>query len=369
MADLAGVPTVPVRPRRPRRAHLTGAAPRHPRHPFRPGRRAREGWTGILLVAPAVVGLAVFVVYPIGLMAWVSLTDWSGLTSPFSADPVGTANYEQLLLEEGLSREDLGIAIRNTFYYVLGVVPAQTALAFVLASVLNQRWLRGRVALRTAYYLPSVTSSVAMALVFIFLFQPSGFVNGLLPGRDLVWLDDPRGLLHLALGAVGVDGPPQWLAEVDLLGIGAWDWLSGPSITMTALMLLVTWSTTGTFMLVFLAGLQRIPVSVEEAAMLDGASAVQRFRYITLPLMRPVIAFVVSIGLIGTWQVFDQIWVISSGGPRRTTLTPAYLMYVELFDRSNGGLAAAIAVLLFAIIIVFTLVQRRVSARRREEQW
>ncbi|MGL5860435.1 MAG: carbohydrate ABC transporter permease, partial [Phycicoccus sp.] len=208
MADLAGVRTVSVRPRRPRRAHPTGAPPHHP---FRPGRRAREGWTGILLVAPAVVGLAVFVVYPIGLMAWVSLTDWSGLTSPFSADPVGTANYEQLLLEEGLSREDLGIAIRNTFYYVLGVVPAQTALAFVLASVLNQRWLRGRVALRTAYYLPSVTSSVAMALVFIFLFQPSGFVNGLLPGRDLVWLDDPRGLLHLALGAVGVDGPPQWL--------------------------------------------------------------------------------------------------------------------------------------------------------------
>ena len=115
-----------------------------------------------------------------------------------------------------------------------------------------------------------------------------------------------------------------------------WEWISGPSVTMTAIMMLNIWTTIGTMMLIFLAGLQSVSPSLEEAAAVDGATGIQRFWRITVPLMRPVIFFVVTLGLIGTWQVFDQIFVISSGGPQKTTLTPAYLIYDSLFREFAG---------------------------------
>ena len=144
------------------------------------------------------------------------------------------------------------------------------------------------------------------------------------------------------------------------MGLELWDWLAGPSVALTAVMMLVTWTTAGTLMLIFLAGLQNISPSVEEAAIVDGAGPVQRFFRITIPLMRPTIFFVVTLGLIGTWQVFDQVYAGTAGGPRKTTVTPAYLIYTQAFTNSKAGLAGAIAVILFAIIMVFTLINRRV---------
>jgi multiple sugar transport system permease protein len=118
-------------------------------------------------------------------------------------------------------------------------------------------------------------------------------------------------------------------------------------------------------MLIFLAGLQSINPSVEEAAMVDGATAVQRFWRVTVPMMRPILFFVLTLGVIGTWQVFDQIFAISFGGPQKTTLTPAFLIYTQLFQNSRGGLAAAVAVILFIIIMLFTLLQRRLTREGR----
>jgi len=326
---------------------------------------AGERGLGWLFTAPALAGLLVFLVLPIAVTAWLSTRQWNGIVSPFDSQPAGLDNYRELLLEPGVRRGDFAKALRNNLYYVLGVVPTQTFLAFVLAVVVNQRFLRGRGFFRTAYYFPSITSSIAVALMFTFLFQINGLVNAVLPGPAVNWLDNADGLIHLLLGALGVDTAPAWLAETEVMDLSLWEWLSGPSVTLSALMLLAIWTTTWTMMLIFLAGLQSINPSVEEAALVDGASAVQRFWRITVPLMRPIIFFVLTLGVIGTWQVFDQIFAISFGGPQKTTLTPAFLIYTQLFENSRGGTAAAIAVILFCIIMLFTLLQRRLTREGR----
>jgi len=352
-----GVAPAPVEP-------IKVAGPANPKRRKLKLHRARldskEPYLGWLFSAPAVLGLVVFLVIPIIAAVWVSFRNWNGLTSIFASEPVGLANYKELLIEDGVRRTDFAISLRNNFYYVLGVVPAQTILAFVIAVVLNQKFLKGKGFFRTAYYFPSITSSIAVTLIFVFLFQTNGAINQVLPIQDIDWLDNPRGLIHNFLGVFGVENGPAFLTDHEFMGLELWDWLAGPSVAMVAFMMLVTWTTAGTLMLIFLAGLQNISPSVEEAAIVDGAGPVQRFFRITIPLMRPTIFFVVTLGLIGTWQVFDQIYAGSGGDPRKTTLTPAYLIYVQAFTNSKAGLAGAIAVILFAIIMFFTVVNRRV---------
>lgn len=177
--------------------------------------------------------------------------------------------------------------------------------------------------------------------------------------QNVTWLNDPTGVLHNLLGALGITRATvgDW-ASTNILGLTAWDWLSGPSVTMMTIMILNTWTTIGTMMVIFLAALQNIPSSVYEAAAIDGATSWQTFRRITVPLLAPTTFFVVTLGLIGTFQVFDQIYVISSGGPAKTTLTIAYIVYQNGFNNSQMGLAAATALVLFGIIFVFTMVQR-----------
>ncbi|WP_216853741.1 carbohydrate ABC transporter permease [Phytoactinopolyspora halotolerans] len=330
-----------------------------------------ERVAGWIFVIPVLVGIGTFLIVPIGMALWISFTDWNGLSPPEQAEFVGLDNYRELVTAEGDPRRDFAMAVRNNLYYVLGVVPAQTAIAFILAVIVNQKFLRGKGFFRTAYYFPSITSSIAISLVFLFLFQRSGAINqlisGLLPGAEfrMNWLDNADGVLHNAVGLVGVDTPPAILTDTSVLGLSLWQWLSGPSVTLFAIMILATWTTTGTMMLIFLAGLQNIPPDVEEASRVDGASALQRFRLVTIPMMKQPLFFVLTIGLIGTWQVFDQIFVISAGGPQKTTLTPAYLIYREGFQNFSMGRATAVAFLLFALIIVFTLVQRRILKPER----
>ncbi|MBW7885978.1 MAG: sugar ABC transporter permease, partial [Caldilineaceae bacterium] len=154
---------------------------------------------------------------------------------------------------------------------------------------------------------------------------------------------------------------PQWM-QAKVLSLPVWDWISGPSVALMAVMLLNTWTTIGTMMVIFLAALQDVPGQVYEAAEMDGANAWTIFTRITLPLLRPTLLFVVTLGLIGTFQVFDQIYVMSSGGPAKTTLTVAYMVYRNGFNNSQMGVAAATALLLFVIIFSLTMVQRRIAA-------
>jgi multiple sugar transport system permease protein len=164
--------------------------------------------------------------------------------------------------------------------------------------------------------------------------------------------------MHLALGRLGVDGPPEALAGGSLLGVSWWEWLAGPSVAMCVFIIMAVFTTSGTFMLLFLSALQNIQGEIDEAATMDGASAWQRFRFITLPMLTPTVFTVVTLGLIGTWQIFDQIYTGTQGGPAKTTMTPAYLSYTTSFNNQQWGQGAAIAFVLFAIIVLLTVFQR-----------
>jgi multiple sugar transport system permease protein len=329
----------------------------------RPGEGWREQLTGWLFCLPAVALLVLFLVIPIGLAAWVSFSNWDGIGSPLSpaVHPVGFANYQALLTQPGLAQQNLGESLRNNFYFVLFVVPIQTILALVLAVVVSRKRLFGRGFFRTAYYFPSVTSSVAVAIVFQFLFSGTGTINTVLSYLGIhgpPWFSDPSGVIQNLLGALGVHNGPSLLVNHGLLGLSWWQWLSGPSIAMCVLITLAVWTTSGTFMLIFLPALYNISGEIEEAAQVDGASAWQQFWRVTVPMVRPTLLLVVTLGLIGTWQVFDSVFLISQGNPAGTTLTPAYLAYQTSFGDQQWGQGAAIAFLLFGLIIVLVLLQR-----------
>ena len=331
------------------------------------GGQAVAGW---LFTAPVLVLLGLFLVVPVLMAAWVSVSDWNGRGSPFAGTVgfIGTDNYRDVLTSEGgLQARDFGTALRNNFWYVVLVVPLQTAISLGLAVLVHRKVLRGRGFFRTAFYFPSVTSSVAIVLVFSFLFAGSGAVNqalGWLGINGPNWFADPRGVLHVVLGAFGVDQGPAALTGSGFLSITWWEWLAGPSVAMSALVILAVFTTSGTFMLLFLAALQNISGEVEEAAMMDGANGWQRFRLVTVPMLRPTLFTVLTLGLIGTWQVFDQIYVGTQGGPAKTTITPAYLSYTTSFGQQNWGQGAAIAFILFFIIIVLAAFQRWVLRER-----
>ncbi len=311
-------------------------------------------------MSPSLIILGLFLVLPVIMALWVSVSDWSGRGSPFSSGVnfVGTTNYESVLSGQGLAGRDFGLSMRNNVYYVLLVVPLQTILSLTLAFLVNRRVLRGKSFFRTAFYFPSVTSSVAITVLWLFLFSATGAVNAALAWLGINgpnWFNDPRGVLHIILG---INPPPESLTNPGFLGVTPWEWLAGPSVAMTAFILMAIFTTSGTFMLLFLAALQSIGEDTEEAAMVDGANVWQRFRHVTLPMLRPTLFTVITLGLIGTWQVFDQIYTGTQGGPAKTTLTPAYLSYETAFITQDWGRGAAISFILFAIIVVMTILQR-----------
>lgn len=357
----------------PRRARFIGRPSRR-RRGRRGGIDGPQGIAGWMFVAPVLTILVIFLLLPILMALFVSFTKWNGQGSPFSSGVqlAGGSNYTNLVAHDGLTRLDFMTSIRNNLYYVLLVVPLQTVLALALALVVNNRLLRGKGFFRTAFYFPSVTSSVAISVVFLFMFSSSGAINAflrLLGINGPTWFSDPRGLIQIILGGVGIvntDSPPAALANSHFLGLSTWDWIAGPSVGMCAIISLVVWTTSGTFMLMFLAALQNLPVELDEAAMIDGASRWQRLRYVTLPQLKPALFLVITLGLIGTWQVFDQIYVMSQGNPAKTTLTPAFLSYQTAFKEFNYGSGAAISFVLFLIIVAMTLIQRWLMRDRDE---
>jgi len=340
-----------------------------------PGIRGHQAAAGWLFIAPVIVILGVFLLVPIAMAAWVSFSDWNGNGSPLGANAhfVGLQNYRHLLTTPGLDQNNFGTSLRNNFYYVVLVVPVQTAVSLFLAVLVNRR-VKFVGFFRTAFYFPSVTSSVAITVLFLFLFSPAGVINKLLSyfgATGPSWLYDPRGFFHVILGQFGVHESSS-LANGFFLGVSYWDWLAGPSIAMCVFIIMAVFTTSGTFMLLFLAALQNIDESINEAAALDGASEWRKFRHVTVPMIRPMIFTVVTLGLIGTWQIFDQIYVGTKGSPSNTTLTPAFLSFNTSFNDNNWGVGAALAFILFAIIVFFTVTTRlltrnpdRVPRRRR----
>lgn len=346
----------------------TATAPSRRRSP-RTGLRRGETLAGWIFTGPVLVILGVFLLIPVLMALWVSLSDWSGRGSPFSGNVnfVGLENYAAVTVDGGLPTRDFGIALRNNGWYVLLVVPLQTALALFLAILVNRAILRGRGFFRTAFYFPSVTSTVAITVLWLFLFSASGVVNEILSWIGINgpnWFSDPSGIVHNGLAAIGITEGPALLTENDFLGLSWWQWLAGPSVAMTALIFMAVFTTSGTFMLLFVAALQNIGGEIQEAAMMDGANGWQRFWRVTLPQLRPTLFTVITLGLIGCWQVYEQIYTGTQGTPGKTTITPAYLSYTSAFLDQDWGIGAAISFILFAIIVVFTLFQRWVLRER-----
>ncbi len=332
---------------------------------------------GMSFMAPAVIVILVFLIIPLLMAIFFSFTDWSGtrpLDQPDAYQWVGLANYQRWIID-GRRVDDFYRAVRNTVYYVLGVVPVQTMLAIVLAVIVNQKWLRGKGFFRTAFYFPSITSSIVVSFIFLFMFSQGGPINAVLDAvipdyQTVAWTTNNDGLVHLLLDKVGVTEQTVggW-AEAEIFDIKIWDWISGPSVAMFTIMALAIWTTTGTMMVIFLAALQNVPTSVYEAAEVDGANGWQTFRHITLPLLKPTTFFVITLGLIGTFQVFDQIYVLQNNQTGRTTTSVAYLVYATAFRGTSPSLAeaSAIAIVLFIIIFVATVLQRTFVGGDRAE--
>jgi multiple sugar transport system permease protein len=304
---------------------------------------AEDAIAGWLFILPAVIFIGLFIFWPILQIFWLSFHEWSVITpdKPW----VGLDNYKNVFRDG-----DFQLALRNTLWFSLGVVPTQTMLGLILAVLANQK-IRGRTFFRTAFYFPSISSSVVISIIFLWLYSQRGLINFFLiklgfPTPKPPWLSNPKGVLEMALNGIGIDNVSVWLA--------------GPSVALLSIMMMNIWTTMGTMMVVFLAGLQDIPNDVYEAASMDGANRRQQFFDITVPLLRPVVFFVLTLGFIGTFQVFDQIYVMTSGGPAKSTITLSYLIYQQGFSNYAMGYAAAIAIVLFAMIMVIFLVQRRI---------
>jgi multiple sugar transport system permease protein len=285
-----------------------------------------EVMAGYTFLAPFLVVVLVFGIWPLLRAFWLSFHSYDLFSDP---KWVGLDNYKYLFYQA-----DFWISIRNTAIYTIVVVVCQTALSMGLALAMDQK-IRGKTFFRTAFFLPSVTSSVAISLIFMFIFFKNGVLN---QGLAALHLDK-------VLSLIGLEPPVDWLGD--------------PRTALSAIMIQNIWSTSGFFMIVFLAGLQDIPESLYEAARVDGASRWGQFRNITLPLLRPTTFYVVTMGLIGGFQMFDQVYIMTAGGPLKSTLTTAYLLYQEAFVNFNMGYACAIAFVLATIIFICTMMQKK----------
>jgi multiple sugar transport system permease protein len=284
----------------------------------------QENLAGYLFMMPALLVIGTFVVLPVLFAVFLSLHKvrlLGGIEYQF----IGFRNYARL------AEDDLiWTALGNTAQYVATVVPAQTLLALLLAVTLNAG-VRGKNLWRIIFFLPTITSSTVLTLIFM-------------------WVYNTNGLLNSFLQAVSLP---------------TYNWLGDPAVALKGIMLMNIWSTAPFFMVIYLAALQDIPRSLYEAAQVDGANAWEQFLFITLPLLKPVTFFVMTMGVIGTFQLFDQSYIFSngSGGPNNATLTLVLLIYQYVFRNLQMGYAAAIAFLLALIIIAVTLIQQRLFRR------
>ena len=290
------------------------------------GRQRSAAW---IFLAPALTLIAVFFLLPILAGLLLSFTDFDiySIGAPRTARFIGLGNYRALL-----GGGEFWQALRNTLYFVLVGAPLTVAVSLGAALMLSAPRLRLRSLFRTIYFAPVVTTLVAVAIVWRYLYHPH------------------YGLLNYLLGG---------------LGLGAIDWLGDPRWAMPAIILLAVWKGFGYNMLIFVAGLQGIPEERYEAAAVDGASAWQSFRAVTLPGLGPVFLFVAVTTMIGYFQLFAEPYVMTQGGPLGATRSLVLFMYEEGFRWWRLGMAAAIAVLLLLITLVATLIQLRLQRGQR----
>lgn len=283
--------------------------------------RKREMLQGWLFVTPAMVIISVFVLISIGFGIYISFSKVNLFTGYYEF--IGLENYTRIFTDTKSK-----IAFFNTATFVAVVVPVQTVIALVTAAVLNSS-IKGKVQFRTVYFLPTLTSSAALTMIFMLVFSLNGPMNEL--GLSLGWMNE----------------------RINFLG--------NAKFALKVIMAMNIWSTVPFFMTIYLAGLQEVPDTLYEAAQVDGASSIQQFWYITIPQLRAITTFVVLMGIIGTFQMFDQAYIFSggSGGPENSTLTVALLIYRNAFGQNNTmGFASAMSIALAIVIFVVSAIAK-----------
>jgi ABC-type sugar transport system permease subunit len=292
----------------------TPAAPRH---------GWREDLIGWSFAAPFVILFGTFLALPILAAFALSFTSFGlrDLANPLGTSVVGIQNYADLVGDPKFWK-----SLGNTIYFVVVGVPLTLAIGLVIASALSRGITRFRTAFRVGYYLPVITSIVAIAVVWRFLLNPD------------------VGLINLLIGNLGINGP---------------DWLANPTLAMPSIIAMAVWRNLGFAMVVFIAGMQAIPVMLYEAAAIDGAGRWQAFRYVTLPMLRPTILFMLVITTIGYLQLFEEPFVMTEGGPIDATLSVTMYMYQQGFAFFHQGYASAIAYVLFVIVAIVAFLQFR----------
>jgi len=279
-------------------------------------KREHEGLAAGLFLLPNLIGFLIFTAIPVGAAFVLAFYDYDLL---LGASWAGLENFREMFTTDEVFRA----ALFNTVYFTAVSVPLSVVLGLATAMLVNQA-LRGIVIFRSIFLLPYVTVTVALSLVWKWIYLP-----------DI-------GLINSVLGVFGIDGPP---------------WLTSGTWAMPALILMSVWKGFGYNMVIFLAGLQGIPDHLYDAAKVDGATAWRRFLNVTLPLLSPTTFFVVVISVISSFQVFDQALIMTNGGPGTATTTLVLYIYQKGFQSFDMGYAAAVALVLFAAIFVFTVIQ------------
>jgi putative chitobiose transport system permease protein len=279
--------------------------------------------TPYLFLLPALVLLGVFVFYPIGAVIYYSLTDYDIVRPPVF---IGLDNFVRLLDDDTFK-----LALLHSFIYLI-VTPILIALSIILAIVVNRK-LRGIHIYRALYFVPAVSGSIAIGLSWRWLFDRSGVINSMLQTWGVI------------------DEPIQWLAT--------------PSLVLPMAMLLTIWAGVGYYSVIFLAGLQNVPEELYDAARIDGASDLQKHRYVSLPALRPQIVFVAVISSLAALKVFDEIYVLTNktGGVLDSGVTMVFYLWEQAFERSNAGYASAIAIVLLLVTLGFSIVNVRLLER------
>ncbi|MCY3660162.1 MAG: sugar ABC transporter permease [Caldilineaceae bacterium] len=281
--------------------------------------RLREELEAYLFLLPWILGFLIFLVGPLAASLYFSLADYNILQPP---KLVGLANYQTMFADDPLFLKSL----RITAIYTFASVPLIVTLGYLVALLLNQK-VRGLAVWRTIFYLPAVVSGVAVAVMWVWVFDPDG------------------GIVNNLLRLVGIEGPA---------------WFTDPDWALTTLILTSLWGIGGG-MVVYLAGMQGVPTHLYEACELDGGGTWNRFRHVTLPMTTPVIFFNLLIGIIGSWQVFTNAFVITNGGPANATLFYVLFLYRQGWKYHKMGYASALAWVLFFIILIFTIVVFKTS--------
>jgi len=286
-------------------------------------RKIKDTLTGWLVILPALSTQIIFIYLPLCWAFFISFYKWN-MIRPMKF--VGFANYVKMF-----TNDDFWNSLWTTFLYIIGTVPAAILIGLGLAMLMNMEWLKLKGFFRTGFYIPVVTAMAAAAVIWGWIFEPS------------------YGLLNWFLSLFGIQG------------VG---WLSDPDYSLLALIIVGVWKRIGYNMVLFLAGLQVIPKSLYEVADIDGASALSKFRNITWPLLSPTTLFVVILQFIASFRVFVSVSVMTQGGPLDSTRVITYYLYEQAFENMKFGYSSAIAVVMFIIMLCFTILQFKASKRR-----